>query len=361
MNDGLEDIRSLSRAFAKAELRPNTERWDAERSFDDDVVPKLGELGFMGMLVSEKDGGMGFDPRYLAATLEEFAWGEPAIAAVVAQTTLAADVITTYGTPEQRAKWLDGIAAGDLVGCVAYGEEPGAIETYATRERGGWQLDGRKRYVVNGDLAHLAIVLARTDEGNALFAVPRERGINITARAETMGMRAVALVDYVIDARLEEIHYLGPVREDPLGAGDRLGRMAIAAMAVGIAQAALEHSLRYSREREQFGRPIRSFEGIRNKLADMAVRTAAARGLVERSAAALHDAPLAAMARLAAADCAMYAATEAVQIFGGYGYMRDYPVEKLMRDAKAMQLMHGTEDALRETVADAIEDERVQP
>jgi alkylation response protein AidB-like acyl-CoA dehydrogenase len=357
MTQELQEIRSLAREFAAAELRPYGEAWDADRRFGADVVAKLAELGFFGMLIAEADGGMGFGLPAYAAALEELAWGEPAVALLVAHSAAAADFIARHGSAAQREEWLGAMAAGELFGCLAFSEEDhddDALRTRAVRDHDGWRLRGRKRWVSNGDRADLAVVLAGTDEGDALFAVPRQAGWQTGARADTLGLRPIALVDLEFDAALEAKHELGVAPQDPRGDGDGVGRVSTAVIAVGIAQAALEHAVRYAAEREQFGRPIRSFDGIQQKLAEMATRTAAARALLERAVAEPADVALTAMAKIAAADCAMYVTTEAVQVFGGYGYMRDYPVEKLMRDAKSTQIMHGSTDTLRRRVAEAL-------
>lgn len=356
----IQEIRGLARDFADSALRPHTERWDAERSLDDSVVAQLAELGFFGMLVADADGGMGFDLATYAAALEELARGEPAVALLVAHAAIAAEYITRVGTDLQRDRWLGPLAAGDVTACLAFfedhpGDDTAASPTMRAQQTGdGWDLRGRKRWVTNGDRADLAVVLAASDAGSVLFAVPRDAGFSAGPAARTMGLRAVSLVDLDFDApALDGEHLLGEAG-DARHDGNALGRISAAAVAVGIAQAALEHAVRYAAEREQFGVPIRSFEGIRHKLAEMATRTVAARSMVERAARRQHDATAAAMAKLAAAESAMYVTTEAVQIFGGYGYMRDYPVEKLMRDAKAMQIIHGPSETQRLYIADSL-------
>jgi alkylation response protein AidB-like acyl-CoA dehydrogenase len=347
-----QELRTLAREFAAAELRPYGEQWDAAGDLDDAVLGKVAELGFFGMLVAEADGGMGFDTAVYATALQELAWGEPAVALLVGQSALAADLIGRLGSPQQRERWLGRMAAGELIGCIAFAEDGDGLQTRAVRQRDRWRLHGRKRWVTWGDRAALAVVLAATENGPALFIVPREAGIGSGGRAGTLGMRPVALVDIDFDVALEAEYHLGAA--DAVVSDDVIGRISAAAIANGIARAALEHAVRYAGEREQFGQPIRSFDGIRHKLADMSARTTAAEALLARAAADPADATAAAMAKLVAAECAMFVATEAVQIFGGYGYMRDYPVEKLMRDAKATQIIHGGSDAIRLLIADAL-------
>ncbi|HEX6134572.1 MAG TPA: acyl-CoA dehydrogenase family protein [Longimicrobiales bacterium] len=350
----LLEIRSLAREFAAAELRPHVERWDAERTVDDDVAGKIAELGFFGMLVPESAGGMGFDPATYVAALEELAWGEAGIALLVAQSVIAADLLSRYGG-SAHADVLAGLAAGEQIGCIAFAEDDEAEPARASAADRGWTFSGRKRWVTNATKADIAIVQAHVDDDAALFVLPRADGFVVGDRAATMGLRTVPVVDLLLDGVTApadaRLRWRGT---DPRSAIDPLGGLSAAAIAVGVAQAALDHAVQYANVREQFGRPIRSFEGIQHKLAEMATRTTAARALVAR-AAELHDDPAAvAMAKLAAGSCAMYVTTEAVQIFGGYGYMRDYPVEKLMRDAKAMEMLHGTNEQQRLRIAEAL-------
>jgi alkylation response protein AidB-like acyl-CoA dehydrogenase len=349
----LQEIRSLARDFAAAELRPHTEAWDAAGTLGEDVVGKLAELGFFGMLVPESDGGMGFDAATWVSALEELAWGEPAAALLVMHSVLAADYLARFGTADARQAHLGGLAAGEAVGCIAFAEDGGELETRAERSGEGWRVTGSKQWVSNGDSAAVHLVLAAADDGPAVFVVPAGEGVAVQKRHSTLGFRPVSLVDVEYDVTVPDSARLGAGAAEAVE-DDRLGRLSTAALAVGIAQAALDHALRYSGEREQFGRPIGSFEGIQRKLAEMATRTVAARGLVERAAADMDDAVFTAMAKLAAAECAMFVTTEAVQIYGGYGYMRDYPVEKLMRDAKATEIMHGPNEVQRVRIAEAL-------
>jgi alkylation response protein AidB-like acyl-CoA dehydrogenase len=358
MTQDHEEIRGLARDFALAELRPHNERWDAGGALDAGIIAKVAELGFFGMLVPESDGGMGFDAGTYVAALEELAWGEPAVALLVAHSAIAAELITRHGSAEQRALWLPPLAAGEMTGCIAFSEdEPqasaGALQTRAERAGDGWRVRGRKRWVANGDRADLVVTLAGTPDGAALFVLQRTAGVETAGRPRTLGMRPAGLVDLAIDAQVDEAARLDLGGADPRDE-DALGRLSTAGIALGIAQAALDHAVRYSGEREQFGQPIRRFEGIQHKLAGMVTRILAARGLVERAAADMDDAVVSAAAKLAASECAMYVTTEAVQIFGGYGYMRDYPVEKLMRDAKATELMHGPSDVQRLRIAESL-------
>jgi alkylation response protein AidB-like acyl-CoA dehydrogenase len=345
----LLEIRSLARDFAAAELRPRVEHWDAARALDEGVVAKIAELGFFGMLVPESDGGMDFDlPTYLAA-LEEIAWGEPAVALLLAHSVIAADLLSRFGGPA-HAGLLAELAAGTKIGCIAFAGDHTAAR--AVRSDSGWTLSGTRHWVTNGDAADVALVMVHDDAGPALFVVPRSGGYRVGRVADTMGLRTVPVVSIELDGvSVPDDARLGWRGAEPHAELHPIGTLSAAAIATAIAQAALEHAIRYAGEREQFGRPLRAFEGIQAKLAEMATRTAGARALVERAAANAEDRAAAAMAKLAAATCAMFVTTEAVQIFGGYGYMRDYPVEKLMRDAKAMEILHGTSEMQRLRIA----------
>ncbi len=364
MTELTAEIRELARQFAESELRPHVEAWDREARLDPAVLTQLGELGFFGMLAPEEHGGMGFDvPTYLAA-LETLSWGEPAIGLTLSiHSAFAVTLLVRHGTDAQKAEWLPSLASGERVGCFALSEEDAgsdaaAVAARAERDGDGWVLNGEKKWVTNGGLAGLAVVVARTGGegpgGLSAFVVPTDtEGWKVGKRETTMGLRAVEVVTVELrDLRLPEGALLGEE-----GAGFRLamegldlGRLGIAAQAVGIGQAGLDHALAYAGEREQFGRPLREFEAIQFKLADMSTRVEAARALLER-AAQEEATRWSAMAKLFSSETAMAVATEAVQIFGGYGYMRDYPVEKLMRDAKATEIYEGTNEIQRVVIA----------
>ncbi len=366
----LRSIRELARQFAEAELRPHVEAWDRERALGDGVLEQLAELGFFGMLVPEAHGGMGFDLPVYVAALEELAWGEPAVTLTLSiHSAFACSLLGRYGTDAQKERWLEPLAAGDTVACFALseadaGSDAGAVATRAERDGDGWVLTGEKKWVTNGRVAGLALVIARTDPeaegapGLSAFLVPTDAdGYDVVRREETMGLRPIE----VVTVRLAGVRVGSDALLGDEGAGFRLamegldvGRLGIAAQAVGIGQAALDHALRYAGDREQFGRPIREFEAVQFKLADMATRVAAARALL-RDAASEMSTRASAMAKLFASEAAMAAATEAVQIFGGYGYMRDYPVEKLMRDAKATEIYEGTNEIQRVVIARELE------
>ncbi|MEX0907657.1 MAG: acyl-CoA dehydrogenase family protein, partial [Gemmatimonadota bacterium] len=255
----LLEIRGLARSFAEAELRPHTERWDAARALDDDVIAKIAQLGFLGMLVPESAGGMGFDMATWIAALEELAWGEAGVALIVAQTVTAADILVRAGGD---ATLIGELASGARVGCIAFAEDDAgtdlsAVSTRAERRGDGWYVTGRKRWVTNGARADVAIVLADTGDGPALFSVGAAGRTNGDPAA-TMGLRTAAVTDLVFDAA--PATHLTAVAGDARAQADDVGRLSAAAIAVGIAQAALDHAVAYAAERRQFGQPLRAFE-----------------------------------------------------------------------------------------------------
>jgi alkylation response protein AidB-like acyl-CoA dehydrogenase len=358
--DEMEEIRGLARDFAGAELRPHVEHWDRESSLDPAVLGQLAELGFFGMLVPEAYGGMDFPLPTYAAVLEELAWGEPSVALTVSiHSAFAARMILRHGGEEQRERWLGSLASGEVLGCLALsepgaGSDAGAIATTATPDGAGWVLNGTKKWITNARLAGLAVVLARLGEKIAAFLVPTDLpGYEVTGRETTMGLRPIEVATVELrELRLGADALLGDPTRGLAYAfeGLDLGRLGIAAQATGIARAALEHALGYADEREQFGTKIREFEAIQFKLAEMATRVEAARALLLRAATS-PSTKASSMAKLFASETAMWVTTQAVQIFGGYGYMRDYPVEKLMRDAKATEIYEGTNEIQRLIIA----------
>lgn len=380
------EIRQLARDFAEGEIIPHAAAWDRRGAFDGEILDKLAELGFMGMLVPPEYGGLGLDvPTYLVA-LEEIARGDAALALTVAiQNGPVPHILLTHGTEEQKSRWLPALAAGDRIAAFALseagaGSDPAAMATRAREDNGdngGWILTGAKRWVTNGARADLVVAFARTGEDGgaktpigAFLLDTAAEGYRVGERETTMGLRASETVQVELDGvRVTDRRLVGDRRSGlryALGALD-LGRLGIAAQAVGIAQASLEHAVRYARERRQFGRPIASFGAVRSKLAVMATRIAASRALFMEGAAAwerrdrLTDGGLpvtarSAMAKLFASETAGWVTEEAVRIFGGYGFMREFPVEKLMRDAKGTEIYEGTSEILRFVVGRSLTD-----
>ncbi len=370
------EIRAMAREFAEGEIRPSSAEWDARRELDDEIFGKVAELGFMGMLIPEEYQGLDLDPVTYAMALEELAWGDASVALTVAiQNGPVARAILRHGSEEQKERWLPKLASGDVLGAFALsepdaGSDAAALETKAVREGGGWRLNGTKRWVTNGARAGLVLAFARTDQdasgadGIGAFLVESgSDGYRVGRRERTLGLRASETVEvHLEDLFVPDDGLLGdPARGFRYAMRSLVvGRVGIAAQALGIAQAAFEHATGYAVEREQFGTPIADFGAIREKLAGMASRISGARALTHDAARRIsQEGPegfpspnaLSAMAKLTASEAAMWVSDEAVQIYGGYGYMRDYPVEKLMRDAKGPEIYEGTNEIMRHVIS----------
>lgn len=382
------EIRALAREFAEGEIRPHAARWDEERDLDPEIFGKLGELGFLGMRVPERYGGLELGLGTYLLALEELAWGDASLALAVAiHNGPVTTLLLQRGSDEQKEAYLPALASGSLLGALALsepsaGSDAASIQTRAaSRDDGSWSLSGTKRWVTNGDRAGLVIVFAATDgevagepetgtEGESsmgAFLVERDsEGYSVTGRETTMGLRASQTVSVELeDVQVAADRVLGDPTQGFRYALEALnmGRLGVAAQSVGIAQEAFERATDYALERHQFGQAIADFGAIQFKLADMANRIAASRSLLHTAAASLEaegggdargaDAipAVAAMAKLTASESAMWVTDEAVQIFGGYGYMRDYPVEKLMRDAKGTEIYEGTSEIMRLVVS----------
>ncbi|MDQ3606500.1 MAG: acyl-CoA dehydrogenase family protein [Gemmatimonadota bacterium] len=368
-----QQIRELAREFAEQELRPHTEEWDREQGFPRSVIDHLGELGFLGMLLPEEWDGLGLDTTSYLLALEQIAWGDSSVAvAMGVHNSLPTQMILRHGSAEQKERWLRPMARGELLGGFALseadsGSDAASLSAQAWRADGGWVLSGSKAWITNGGFGDVVIAMCRTDtpedrkgaRGIGAFIVPTDaEGYVVGKKEEKMGQRASETVSIAFqELFVPDDQLLGDPSQGFIYALEGLdgGRMGIAALAIGIAQAAMEHSLRYAAQREQFGTAIREFQGMQFKLANMATRLEAARSLLYRAAAA-RDAgepvtQLASMAKLFASEMAMYLTTEAVQVFGGYGYMKEYPVEQLFRDAKVTEIYEGTSEIQRVVIA----------
>ncbi len=366
-------IRELARQFAAEQLRPHAEEWDREAHLPRTVIDELGELGFLGMLIPEEWDGLGLDTATYLAALEQIAWGDASVAvAMGVHNSLPTQMILAHGSDEQKDRWLRPMARGELLGGFALseadaGSDAASLVAQATRADGGWVLNGAKAWITNGSMGDVMIAMCRTDapddrqgaRGIGAFIVPTDAdGYIVGKKEDKMGQRASETVGIAFqELFVPDDQLLGDPSMGFIYALQGLdnGRMGIGAMATGIASAALEESVRYAGERTQFKQPIARFQGIQFKLADMATRLEAARALVFRAAAA-KDAgenvtQLAAMAKLFASEMAMYVTTQAVQVFGGYGYIKEYPVERWFRDAKVTEIYEGTSEIQRTIIA----------
>jgi alkylation response protein AidB-like acyl-CoA dehydrogenase len=359
-------IRDTMRAFARERLAPHAARWDREHHFPRDELAALGELGALGMVVPEAWGGAGTDYVSLALALEEIAAGDGATSTIVSvQNSVVCGPILAFGTEAQKAQYLRPLAAGRKLGCFCLtepqaGSDAGAIATRAEARDGHYVLSGVKQFITSGRNADVAIVFAVTDrtagkKGISAFIVDTATPGFIVSRVEDKtGQRASDTAQITLDGcRVPTDNRLGAE-----GAGYRIalanleaGRIGIAAQAVGMARAAFDAALDYARERTSFGKPIIEHQAVNFRLADMATAIEAARALV-LSAAVLRDAGLpclkeASMAKLFASEMAERVCSDAVQIHGGYGYVTDFPVERIWRDVRVCQIYEGTSDIQR--------------
>jgi alkylation response protein AidB-like acyl-CoA dehydrogenase len=368
MTEEQRQIRDLARELAEGELRPHAEAWDRDAAFPREVIAKLGELGFLGMLIPEAYDGLGLDTASYLVALEEIARGDASVAvAMSVHNSLPTQMILAHGTEEQKERWLKPMARGELLGGFALseadaGSDAAALAAQARRVDGGWVLNGAKAWITNGGFGDVMVCMARTDtpddrrgaKGIGAFIVPTTtEGYLVGKKEDKMGQRASETVGIAFrEMFVPDDQLLGDPSQGFVYALQGLdsGRLGIAALAIGVAQAALEHSLAYADERRQFGQPIRAFQGMQFKLADMATRVEAARALLFRAAAEKRP-MLSSMAKLFASEAAMYVTTQAVQVFGGYGYVKEYPVERLFRDAKITEIYEGTSEIQRTVIA----------
>jgi len=365
-----QQLRRAVREFAEAEILPHVREWDEHSTFPADVVRKCGHMGLMGSIFPEEFGGAGYGYIEYALVIEELARVDPSVALIVAaHTSLCSNHIYIAGTPEQKQKYLPKLASGEWLGSWSLtepeaGSDAGGTKTTAVPDGDSWILNGSKTFTTNAHYAQLGVVMAATDKsrghhGISAFLVEASTpGCRPGKKEDKLGMRASDTGEVILtDCRVGADALLGAAGEgfvDALRVLDG-GRISIAALSLGIAQGAFDAALKYSKQRKQFGRLISDFQAIQFKLADMATEITAARLLVQR-AAWLKDQGRSvnaesAMAKLYASEIAVRAANEAVQIHGGYGFTKDYPVEKFYRDVKLMTIGEGTSEVQRMVIA----------
>ena len=366
-------IQQAARDFARDELAPGIEARDRDGVFDETIVPKLAALGFLGMLLPEQYEGLGLDTRTYLVALEEIAAVDAATAVLMSvHNSLPTQMILRYGSEEQRTRFLPPMARGEVLGAFALsepeaGSDAAALTTRAVRDGRDWILTGTKAWVTNGSEAGAILALARTDSpddykgarGIGTFIVtPDLPGFRVGRKEDKLGLRSSPTVQLHFDEmRVPAANVVGDASHGFIYAMQSLehGRLGISAQAIGIARAALEVAVDYAAERRQFGKPIKEFQAIQFKLADMTTRVAASRALLYAAAAAKdRGEPMtqfASMSKLMASDTAMFVTTEAIQILGGYGYVTDYPVERYFRDAKVTQIYEGTSEIQRIVIA----------
>ena len=366
-------IRDTMHAFARERLAPFAAEWDRSSTFPREALRELARLGAFGMTVPEAYGGAGLDYVSLALALEEIAAGDGATSTIVSvQNSVVCGPILAFGDEAQKERYLKPLASGEWLGCFCLtephvGSDAAAIRTTATRAGGDWVLNGVKQFITSGRNAQVAVVFAVTDrqagkKGISAFIVPTATPGFLVARIEDkMGQHASDTAQIAFEnCRVPAANLLG--RE---GEGYRIalanleaGRIGIAAQSVGMARAALEAALRYAKEREAFGKPIIEHQAVNFRLADMATRIEAARQLVLH-AASLRDAGRpclkeASMAKLFASEMAEQVCSDAIQIHGGYGYVADFPVERIYRDVRVTQIYEGASDIQRLVIGRAL-------
>jgi butyryl-CoA dehydrogenase len=363
-------IRKMAREFGEAEIVPLAEEIDKSHEYPIELVKKMGKLGLLGMMVEQEWGGAGVDAISYTLAVEEISRASAALGIIMSvNNSLACHPIQKYGNDQQKEKYLKPLAKGEKIGSFGLtepgaGTDAGAQATVATKEGDDYILNGTKIFITNATNADTYVVFAMTDKskkakGISTFIVEKDfPGFSIGTVEELMGIRGSGQAELVMqDCKVPAENLLGG---EGRGFGIAMGtldggRIGVASQALGIAQAALDESIKYSMEREQFGRPIGKFQAIQWMIADMATEIEAARLLIHKAAYAKDHqkrySAEAAMAKLYASETAMRATTKAVQIHGGYGYTKDYTVERLIRDAKITEIYEGTSEVQRMVIS----------
>lgn len=360
LNEDQIGFQKLAREFLDREVVPFRAAWDRAESVDVAIIPKLGEIGFFGLTIPEEYGGLGGDYITYCLGMEELGRADSSVRGIVSVSMgLVGKVILSHGTEEQKQQWLPGIAAGTSLACFGLtepdnGSDPGNLKTRATRRDDDYLINGSKVFITNGTWADVCLVFARTGgpgpKGVSAFLVPTDTpGFGRTEIHGKLGLRGQATAELSFDdVRVPASAMLGAEGEGFRIAMHSLdkGRVSVGAGCVGIIQGCLEASVQYSLDRKQFDRPLASFQLIQALIADMSVEADAARLLVWRAADLIERGEpfgtAASKAKYFASEAAVRAANNAIQIFGGYGYIDEYPVQKYMRDARVMTLYEGT-------------------
>ena len=372
-----QQLRKTVREFAESEIAPHVMEWDESSCFPREIIPKLADLGLLGVIFPEEYGGAGMGYVEYAIIIEELSRVDGSVGIITAaHNSLCTNHIFKFGTSEQRKKYVVPLAQGKKLGCWSLtepeaGSDAGGTRTTARRADGGWVLNGAKTFTTNGHYADVCVAMAVTDpakkhHGISAFIVEKGApGFRPGKKENKLGLRASDTSEVVFtDCRVPAENLLGPEGEGFINSLQILdgGRISIASLGLGMAQGAYEAALRYAKQRKQFGKSIAEFEAIQFKLADMATEIEAAR-LLTYQAAWLADRALASgdpgarftressMAKLYAGEVAVRVANEAVQIHGGYGFIKDYPVEKYYRDVKLCTIGEGTSEIQRLVIA----------
>jgi alkylation response protein AidB-like acyl-CoA dehydrogenase len=366
-------LRNSIRAFAELEIAPNSMKWDESQHFPIEIVPKLAELGVMGAVFPAELGGSGLSYPEYVAVIEELSRVDGSVGLfVAAHNSLCTNHLYMFGSEEQKNRYIPDLASGRKIGAwslteAGSGSDAGAMRTNARKDGNCYILNGSKHFTTNASVAGTFVVMANTDpvskeNGISAFILDRDTpGLSIGKKENKLGMRASDTASVILeDCRVPAENLLGRAGH---AFGDCMqildgGRISIAALGVGMAQGAYEHALRYAKERQQFSKPISEFQTIRFKLADMATEIEAARLLTFQAAALKQQGKKtskeSSMAKLFSSEVAVRVANEAVQIFGGYGLIKDFPVEKYYRDVKLCTIGEGTSEIQRMIIAKRI-------
>jgi alkylation response protein AidB-like acyl-CoA dehydrogenase len=370
LTDEMKMLKQSVRDFAVAEILPNVMKYDEAQEFPHAIVRKLGELGFLGVAIPSEFGGTGLSPVHFAIIMEELSRVDPSIGlTLAAHSGLCAQHIVLHGNDLQKKRYLPSIATGAAIGswCLTEpgsGSDASGMATTAVRDGDSYIITGNKLFITNGSHASTYVVMAKTDtakgnKGISAFIVERSmKGVIVGKKENKLGMRASDTVVMMFDeVRVPKENLIGNEGEGFTQALVVLdsGRIGVAALSVGLAQGALDAAVKYSKERHAFGKAISEFQGIQFKLADMATEIQGARLLTYRAAIAKQNGEnnnlIAAQAKLFASEVAVRAANEAVQIHGGYGFIKDFPVEKFYRDAKLLTIGEGTSEVQKMVIA----------
>ncbi|MCK0147310.1 acyl-CoA dehydrogenase family protein [Arenibacter sp. F26102] len=363
-------VAASAKEFAEQYIRPFVMEWDEAQIFPIEVFKKAGEMGFMGVLVPAELGGSGLGYHEYIAILEEISKVDPSIGlSVAAHNSLCTNHILTFGNEEQKKKWIPKLATAEWIGAWGLtehntGSDAGGMNTTAVKEGDSWVLNGAKNFITHGKSGDIAVVIVRTGDkgdshGMTAFVVEKGTpGFASGKKENKLGMRASETAELVFDnCKIPDANRLGGVGEGFVQSMKILdgGRISIGALSLGIAKGAYEAALKYSKERVQFGKPISQFQGISFKLADMATEIEASELLLHKAAFLKSEGrnvtKMGAMAKMFASEVCVKVANEAVQIHGGYGYTKDFPVEKFYRDSKLCTIGEGTTEIQKVVIA----------
>ncbi len=368
-----EMVAASAREFAKQYIAPHVMDWDERQFFPKEVLHQAGAMGFMGVLVPEVYGGAGLGYFEYTAIIEEISKVDPSIGlSIAAHNSLCTNHILQFGSEEQKQRWLPKLASGQWIGAWGLtehntGSDAGGMNSTAVREGNEWIINGTKNFITHGSSGNIAVVIVRTGEkgdshGMTAFVVERGTpGFYAGKKENKLGMRASETAELVFDqCRIPDENRLGDIGDGFIQSMKILdgGRISIAALSLGIARGAYEAALKYSSERVQFGKPINSFQGISFKLAQMATDIEASELLMHKACYEKNSGrrmtKISAMSKLFASETCVRASNEAVQIFGGYGYSKEFPVEKFYRDAKLCTIGEGTSEIQKVVIANQI-------